>query len=128
MDESPRAEGGLWSSLTRLLKTLGDIAENRVELFVVEWQEARLRLLDAMVLLIAGTVCALVALLVATFAVLAAFWETHRALVLTLVILAYAGAAVVLFGMLHSRLRRWRAFAATLEQIKKDRACFKEKN
>ena len=52
----------------------------------------------------------------------------HPVLVLTLIILVYAGMAVVAFGMLNSRLRRWRAFDATLEQIKKDQACFKEKS
>jgi uncharacterized membrane protein YqjE len=79
-------------------------------------------------LLLAGTVCALMALLMITLAVVAFFWDTHRLLVLTLIILAYAGAAAAAFGILRSRLRRWRAFAATLEQIKKDQACFKEKS
>lgn len=102
--------------------------ENRVELFLIEWQEERLRVLDALLLLMVGTVCALMALLVVTFAVVAAFWDTHRTLVLALIILAYATAAATAFAMLHSRLRKWRAFTATLEQIKKDQACFKEKS
>jgi uncharacterized membrane protein YqjE len=128
MDESPHAGDGMLSTLTRMLKTLRDVVENRIELFLVEWWEERLRLLDALVLLLAGTICALMALLVATLAVVVVFWDTHRVLVLALIILAYTGAAGVAFGMLRSRIRRWRAFAATLEQIKKDRACFKETN
>jgi len=68
------------------------------------------------------------ALFMATLALVAIFWNTHPVLVLTLIILVYAGMAVVAFGMLNSRLRRWRAFDATLEQIKKDQACFKEKS
>ena len=126
MDESPHAGDGVFSTLTRMLRTLRDAVENRVELFLVEWWEERVRLLDALVLLLAGTVCALMALLVATLAVVVIFWDTHRALVLILIILAYAGAAGAAFALLRSRVRRWRAFAATLEQIKKDRACFKE--
>jgi uncharacterized membrane protein YqjE len=128
MDNTPHAEGGLLSTLTRMLKTLRDVVENRVELFLVEWQEERLRLMELLLLLLAGTVCALMALLMITLAVVAFFWDTHRLLVLTLIILAYAGAAAAAFGILRSRLRRWRAFAATLEQIKKDQACFKEKS
>ncbi|MGH7993952.1 MAG: phage holin family protein [Limisphaerales bacterium] len=128
MDDTPHAEGGILATLTRLLKTLRDVVENRIELFLVEWREERLRLLEALLLLLVGTVCALMALLMVTFAVVAAFWDTHRTLVLTLIILAYAGGAVAAFGMLRSRMRRWQAFAATLEQIKKDQACFKEKN
>jgi len=116
------------STLTRMLKTLRDVVENRVELFLVEWREERLRLLELLLLLLAGTVCALMALLMVTLAIVVFFWDTHRLLVVALIILAYAGAAAAAFGMLRSRLRRWRAFAATLEQIKKDQACFKEKS
>ncbi len=128
MDNTPHDEGGILATLTRMLKTLRDVAENRVELFLVEWQEERLRLLDALLLLLVGTVCALMALLAITFAVVVIFWDTHRTLVLALIILAYTGGAVAAFGMLRSRMRRWQAFAATLEQIKKDQACFKAKN
>ena len=120
-------EGGLLSTLRCMLKTLRDVAENRVELFLVEWQEERLRMLDALWLLMLGTVCALMALLMATLIVVVIFWDTHRMLVLTLFLLAYTGVAVTAFGLLYSRLKRGRAFAATLEQIKKDQACFKEK-
>jgi len=118
----------MWSTISRMFKTLGEMVGNRVELFLVEWQEERLRLLDALVLLLAGTVCALMAIIIATFTVVVIFWDTHRILVLTLLILAYAGAAATAFGIVHSRWRRWRAFSATLEQIKKDQSCFKEKS
>jgi len=128
MDQSPHAEGGLLSTLTRMLKTLRNVVDNRVELFLVEWREERLRLMELLLLLLTGTICALMALLMITLAVVVFFWDTHRLLVLTLIIVAYAGSAAVAFGMVRSRLRRWRAFAATLEQIKKDQACFKEKS
>lgn len=128
MDQTAHGEGGPWSTFTRMFKTLRDVANNRVELFLIEWQEERLRLLETLVLLLVGTVCALMALLMITLALVVIFWDTHRILVLALIILAYAAAAVVAFGMLCSRLRQWQAFAATLEQIKKDQACFKEKS
>ena len=118
----------MFSTLARMVRTLGDVVENRVELFVVEWREERLRLVDALLLLLGGTVCALMALEVVTFAIVVAFWNTHRMLVLGLIILAYASAATWLFWTLRARLCRWQAFAETLEQIKKDRACFKTKN
>jgi uncharacterized membrane protein YqjE len=128
MDNTPHAEGGILATITRMLKTLRDVVENRVELFVVEWREERLQLLEALLLLMIGTVCALMALLAITFALVVIFWDTHRTLVLALIILAYVGGAVAAFGILRSRMRRWQAFAATLEQIKKDQACFKEKS
>ena len=49
-------------------------------------------------------------------------------LVLVLFAVAYAVAALTALLILRARLRRWRAFAATLDQIKKDRACFGETN
>ncbi|HEV2438271.1 MAG TPA: phage holin family protein [Verrucomicrobiae bacterium] len=128
MDNTPHAEGGILATLARMLKTLRDVVENRVELFLVEWREERLQLLEALLLLMIGTVCALMALLAITVAIVVIFWDTHRTLVLALIILAYAGGAVAAFGRLRSRMRRWQAFAATLEQIKKDQACFKEKS
>jgi uncharacterized membrane protein YqjE len=128
MDNAPHAGGGLMSTLTRMLKTLRDVLENRVELFLLELREERLRLMELLLLLLAGTVCSLMALLMVTFGIVVFFWNTHRLLALTLIILAYIVAATVAFGMLRSRLRRWRAFGATLDQIKKDQACFKEKS
>ena len=128
MDNMPHAEGGILATITRMLKTLRDVVENRVELFVVEWREERLQLLEALLLLMIGTVCALMALLAITFAIVVIFWDTHRTLVLALIILAYVGGAGAAFGLLRSRMRRWQAFAATLEQIKKDQACFKERS
>ena len=128
MDETPHRNDGLWSTFKRLLGLMGDVAGNRVELFVVEWEEERRRLLDALALLLGAGVCFLMALFVITFAMVAIFWDTHRALVLTLFILVYLGAAVLALLVLRSRLRRWRAFSATLEQFKKDRVCFKNQN
>ena len=128
MDNTPHAEGGPLSTLARMFKTLRDTAENRIELFLLEWREERLRLLDALLLLLLGTVCVLMALIMITFAIVVIFWSTHPVLVLVLLTLFYAAMAAVAFGMLHSRMRRWDAFAATLDQIKKDQACFKEKS
>jgi uncharacterized membrane protein YqjE len=128
MDNTPQAGGGLVPTLRRIFTTLRDVAENRVELFLVEWREERLRLLEVLLLLMVGTVCVLMALLLVTFVIVAIFWDTHRVLVLTLIILVYAGGAVLTLGMLRSRMRKRQAFTATLEQIKKDGKCFKEKS
>ena len=83
---------------------------------------------DAVLLAVVGIVCVLMTLIMLTFMVVVAFWETHRLLVLALVTVAYAGAAAAAFITLRARLQRWRAFSATLEQIKKDRSCFEKPN
>lgn len=105
-----------------------DVAENRVELFLIECKEERARLFGAILLAAAGTAFAFMALLLLTFLVVAVFWETHRLLTLVLLAVAYAVAALAVFFMLRSRLQRWCAFSATLEQIKKDRSCFEKPN
>jgi uncharacterized membrane protein YqjE len=128
MDNTPHAEGGILSTLTRMLKTLRDAAESRLELFVAEWREERLRLLDILVLLLIGALCGFMALLLVTFAVIVIFWSTHPVLVVGLLILFYALMAAVAFAVLRLEIRRLGVFTATLEQIRKDLACFKEKS
>ena len=128
MAETPHADGGLRGGITRLLGALRDAVENRVELLLVEWQEERLRLFAALLLALSGALCALMALLLATLTVVVIFWHTHRVPALVLLTLAYAGGAATAFGALRARLRRWRAFSETLDQIKKDRACFDKQN
>jgi uncharacterized membrane protein YqjE len=126
MAEPSQPEGGVLAALTRLFQTLRDAAENRVELFLIEVQEERMRLVDALLLVAVAIVCAVMALVMVTLMVVVIFWDTHRLLVLALVTAAYAVAAVAALLKLRSRLQRWQAFPATLGEFKKDRACFKK--
>ena len=126
MAETPPTEGGILASVTRWFHTLRDVAENRVELFLLELKEERMRLFDALLLAAVGLVCALMTLIMVTLTVVVIFWDTHRLLVLGLVTAAYAAAATAALVKLRSRLQRWQAFSATLGEFKKDRACFKK--
>lgn len=128
MAETPPTEGGILATVTQLFHTLRDVAENRVELFLLELKEERMRLFDALLLAAAGIVCALMTLVMVTLTIVVIFWDTHRLLVLGLVTAAYAAAATVALVKLRSRLQRWQAFSATLQEFKKDRACFKKPN
>lgn len=128
MDETNSGEGGLFSAATRMFQTLRNTAENRLELFLIEWKEERRRLFDTLLLTAVAIVCVLMTLVMVTFTVVVVFWDTHRLLVLTLVTAAYAVAAAVALMKLRSRLQSWQAFSATLEEFKKDCACFKKPN
>src|SRR5512137_1778964 len=123
MDEAPHEPAGLLARGKRILRTLADLAQTRLELFLVEWQEAHLRLFDALLLVVVCGVCAFMALALFAFTLVVIFWENHRVLVLIVLTLGYAAGAGISFWNLRNRLRRWRAFSATLDQIKKDRAC-----
>lgn len=129
MEGTPPAEtGGLFSTAARLLKTLRDVAENRLEIFLIELKEERIRLFDALFLLAVGIVCVMMALLLVTATIVMVFWDTHRLLVLVLAAAVYGAAAATAFIKLRSRLRRWQDFSATLEEFKKDRTCCKPPN
>jgi uncharacterized membrane protein YqjE len=128
MSEPHAPEAGVFQTATRLLRTLRAVAGNRIELFLLEVQEERIRIFDALFLLAAGLVCIMMTLIMVTFAVVIIFWDTHRLLVLGLLVAGYAVGALWALSRLRSLLRNWQAFSATLDQIKKDSACFKETN
>ena len=128
MSETPPTEDGPLAPVTRLSKALVNLVENRLELFLVEVQEERVRLVEALLLTVAGGVAALMTLVLITLTVVVIFWDSHRVLVLVLFSLAYATAAAVAFRKLRARLNRWQAFTSSLDQIKKDRAWLEKQN
>jgi len=127
MDDSQHEPDGLLATGKRILRSVGDLVQSRLELFLLELKEERIRLLDALLLVAACGVCALMTLALFTFTLVVIFWE-HRGLVLVGLTLAYGGGAVASFWTLRNRLRVWQSFAATLDQIKKDRACLQKPN
>jgi uncharacterized membrane protein YqjE len=128
MSEPHAPEGGVFQTAHRLVKTLRAMAGNRIELFLLEVQEERVRIFDALFLLAAGLVCVMMTLIMVTFTLVIIFWDTHRLLVLGLLIAFYIVGAIWALSQLRFLLRRWQAFSATLAQIKKDSECFKETN
>lgn len=128
MSQSSGQEGGWLTVLPRLWRTARLLATSRVELFLLELKEERLRLFDALLLAAAAVVCGAFALGLLTLTLVVAFWEQHRVLVLALLTLAFATGAGGCFWTLRRRLLRWQAFTATREQLKKDCACFDTDN
>ena len=128
MDEASHEPVGLLARGQRILRILFDLAQNRLELFLVELQEQRVQLFEALLLAAVCGVCGLLALVLLTFTLVVVFWENHRVLVLVLLTLGYAVGAGISFWCLRNRLQRWPAFAATLDQLKKDRACIEKRS
>ena len=116
------------SAVSRAVRTLRETVENRVELFLLEAKEDRLKLFEALCLAVVAVVLALMTMALITLTVVVIFWDTHRLLALVAVTLAYGIGATVAFLKLRSRLKNWQSFQATLEQLDKDRACFKKKS
>ena len=119
---------GLFASLKRLLKTVAAIAANRLELLLVEWQEERWRVLE--LLLLAGIVLllALMTLMVATVTIVVVCVINDRLGLVVGLGLVYLLATIACYGWLRSRLKHWAPFAATLAEIKKDKACLEERS
>ncbi len=128
MSDTQQKEGGLLGSVKQMLLTASQLLESRVELFLLELKEERLRVLAALLLVLAGGICALMTLVLVTFTIVVVFWNEYRITVLVALTGAYAAGAAGAFVALRRRLRRWQAFSASLEQIKKDRACLETKN
>ena len=128
MQEVEDKRPGLFASLKRLLKTVAAIAENRLELFLVEWQEERWRLFEA--LLLAGMifVLALMTLMVITVTIVAVCLIHHRLGLVVVLGLVYLLATIGCYVRLRGRLKAWAPFAATLAEIKKDKACLEDKS
>ena len=120
MDDTNGAEKGLLGSSKRVLRACAAIAQNRLELFLVEWQEERSRLFEMLLLAAGAVACGLMALITISFLLVEAFGEEHRLAVLIGLCLVYTLAAAMAFRQLSSRLRTWQAFPATLAELKKD--------
>jgi uncharacterized membrane protein YqjE len=125
------AEGhsqGLFASLKGLLKTVIAIAHNRLELLLVEAQEERWRFFEALLLAGMVLVFALITLMVVTLTLVVVCLLAHQLAVVVALILGCLLATLACYWRLRSRLKNWKPFAATLEELKKDKACLEEKS
>jgi uncharacterized membrane protein YqjE len=108
----------------RRLLTLG---ENRIELLLVEVQEERERLLHAILLALGVVALGLLAGVALTGAIVVWLWELSRVAVLVVLTSLYGATAVCLYRRLTLLRRDWQNLPATLDQLRRDRACL-EKN
>ena len=98
------------------------IGENRLELLTVELQEERERLLHAILLALGVAVSGLLAGMTLTAALVIWLRDWPVTVLLTLTVL-YAAAGFGLYQRLTGLLRDWQMLSATLDQLRKDRAC-----
>lgn len=123
MDESIVSLSQLGTASKQFARQLLTIGENRVELLMVELQEERERLLQAILLALGTATLALLAGITFTGLVVVLFWSRSPAFVLLTLMGAYSVAAVLFYQKLTSLLRDWQNFPDTLDQLRKDRAC-----
>ncbi len=110
----------------RFAERLLIIGENRLELLTVEVQEERERLLHAFLLALGVAAFGLLAGLTLTAAIVVLLWQYSPFAVLLTLTGLYGVAAVCLYRRLTLLLRDWQTLSATLDQLRKDRACLEK--
>ena len=126
MESSPTHAGQLVEASKLLARRLLTIGENRIELLMVEVQEEREHLLHAILLALGVAVFSLLAGMVLTGAIVVLLWELSRVAALLVLGSLYGAAAIFLYQRLTLLLRDWENLPATLDQLRKDRACLEK--
>ena len=111
----------------QFVQRLLTIGENRLELLTVEVQEERERLLHAFLLALGVAAFGLLAGLTLTAAIAVWLWTWSPLAVLLILTGLYGAAGVWLYRRLTGLLCNWQTLSASLDQLRKDRACL-EKN
>lgn len=109
-------------SLTNLAATLVAIAHTRLDLLSADLEADREHLISLLVSTLVALFCLGVGVVLATILLVAAFWDTHRLLVLGLFtgVFLTVGIAAWMFAM-HKARTKPRVFAASLSELFKDR-------
>lgn len=129
METQLPGSSGLLGSLRGFADGLLGSVHDRIELFSVELQEEKHRLVQTFLWASAIVVLALLTLVCASFALVVLFWETARVAVAAGITLAYLVALVaVIVGFKRYLRRQPKPFQATLSELREDRACLRTDN
>jgi uncharacterized membrane protein YqjE len=125
--ESDENRRGVFASFRRILKTVLAISHNRLELVLVELEEERWRFFNS--LLLAGLTLILfgMTLMVATVAIVVTCLQAGRMDLVMALTGLYLVATLLSFWRLRVRSRQRALLAATLAELRKDKACWEEK-
>lgn len=108
-------------SLRNLAATALGAVQTRLELLVSEIEEERLRIVQLLVWGAAALLFFAFALLMFTFVIVAAFWETHRIAAAALLGVVYFAIGIALARGAQQRSHRPRLFSTTMGELRKDR-------
>jgi uncharacterized membrane protein YqjE len=110
----------------RFIHRLLAVGENRFQLLLVEVEQERNRLVDMFLMSVVAGGLGLLAGIAWSAALVIWVWPSHPALALLILGAIYVAAAGVICRRLVVLRRHLQALAATLEQLRKDSACFSE--
>jgi uncharacterized membrane protein YqjE len=126
MEESTVGLRQLTTSSKHFARRLLTIGENRLELLTVEVQQERERLLHAFLLALGLATFGLLAGLTLTAAIVVMLLAYSPLAVLLALTALYGGVGIYLYRRLTGLLHDWQTLSASLEQLRKDRACLEK--
>lgn len=113
--------GSLLGSARALLRTLIALSKTRLDIFVTELEEERLRITQQAILVMVSGFCLMVGVLLLVAFVMILLWETHRLLTLGLLVLFFLGTGASLVLVFNTRARsKPKVFSASLGELAKD--------
>ena len=119
-DNAPVAGKGLFESLSSFAATLVALAHTRLDLLSTDLEEERVHVFSLLVL--TTLFCIGVGVVLATILLVAAFWDTHRLLVLGLLAGFFLAVGLAAGAVaLHKARTKPRLFAASLSELYTDR-------
>jgi uncharacterized membrane protein YqjE len=113
---------GLLNSLRRVVSTLVEILQTRLELVVTELEEQKLRAAQLAALSFLALFFVSLAIIFGTLAVVMVYWDRNPAAVLTGFALLYLALAIIMGLVWRARAKaRPRLLSATLAELARDR-------
>jgi uncharacterized membrane protein YqjE len=129
MDPETPAPVGFVASFRALGDVMLATASDRIELISVELQEEKFRLIQIFIWISAAIFTGMMAITFASLTLVYLFWASARLAVLGGLALLYATALLaIVISFRRFLARQPRPFAATLQEIKEDRACIRTGN
>jgi len=126
VDTPASSSSGLLGSLRGFADGLIGSVHDRIELVAIELHEEKYRLVQILFWVAGIVLMGFLAILFASFALVIWLWETARlATVCGLAALYIAALVGVIFGFRRYLARQPKPFAATLGELKEDRACIR---
>ncbi len=129
MAPNPPAPASFFESLRSLGDGLLAGAQDRIELFAVELQAEKFRLIQTVVWIGAIVFTGMMAIMFASLTLVYFFWASARLAVLGGLTVVYTGALIlVVLAFRRYLARQPKPFAATVQEIAEDRACIRNQS
>ena len=128
MSEGKPPSEAVFRSLKRFLHTILGVAQSRLELFSIEFQEEKWRLQQMFVWVVVGIFALILTAVVVTATVVYWVEEENRMTALVLFCLGYAALTAYAFLRARKLVADKPPFQQSLEELKKDRSWLEREN